>query len=96
MQTQDILKKMKKRGLIFERMLPTSDLEVIADLTEAGCGIGILPGNIAASHQIASLPKTPTYHDEICLLYHGQHQDVQAFKVITEAIKQGFAKIAKS
>ncbi len=89
-QTQVILKKLKKQGMAFTRHITTSSLEVVAELTQAGCGIGILPGNIAASYELAALPKAPAYSDEICLLYHDQHRNVKAIQVITDAVKKAF------
>jgi DNA-binding transcriptional LysR family regulator len=90
-QTQVILKKLKKQGIEFNRVMPTSSLEVIADLTEAGNGIGILPGNIAKLHQVTAVAKAPFYDDDICLIYHGQNRDVKALQVIADAIKKAFS-----
>lgn len=90
LQTQVILKQLKKQGVEFNRMIPSSNLEVIADLTKAGCGIGILPNSIASLHGLQALPDAPYYDDERCLLYHGQHRDVKAIQTISAAIKQHF------
>jgi DNA-binding transcriptional LysR family regulator len=90
LQTQDILLKLKKQGLNFARILPTNNLEVIAELTVSGCGIGILPANIALPRKLVRVPKAPYYADEICLLYHGENRDIKALQVIVEAIKAAF------
>jgi DNA-binding transcriptional LysR family regulator len=90
LQTQDILKKLKKKGMNFARVLPTNNLELIADLTASGCGIGILPGNIAMPRKLVRIPGAPFFEDEICLLYHGENRDVKALQVIVAAIKAAF------
>jgi len=90
LQTQDILKKLKKQGMNFARVLSTNNLELIAELTASGCGIGILPANIAVPRKLVRIPKAPYYADEICLLYHGENRDIKALQVIIDAIKAAF------
>lgn len=89
-QVQSILKAMKQSGLQYNRLITTNNLEVIAELTQHGCGIGILPGKIAKSYQLEELANTPDFEDEICLLYRGESRHVRVIQVIVEAIKQGF------
>lgn len=91
LQTQSILKKMKKTGLMYQRIIPSNSLEVIADLTESGCGIGILPANVAAKRKLIRLAKSPVHQDEICLVYRGENREVKAIQVITDAIKKAFS-----
>lgn len=90
-QTQSILKNMKKAGIEYGRLLPANSLEVIADLTRSGCGIGILPGNIAKLHDLQLIENTPYHEDEICLLYRGENREVRVIQTIVKAIKAGFA-----
>ncbi len=87
-QTQALLKKLKKHGLSSSRILTTSSLEVIADLTATGCGIGVLPASLAATRKLTMVPKTPFYRDEICVLYHGENREIKAIQVITQAVKK--------
>ncbi|RDI41520.1 LysR family transcriptional regulator [Aquicella lusitana] len=89
-QTQSILKKLKRDGIAYKRIISTNNLEVIADLTQSGCGIGILPGNVARARNLISIPKAPFYQDEICLLYRGENRDVKAIQAITNAVKAAF------
>jgi DNA-binding transcriptional LysR family regulator len=91
-QSQSILKSMKKAGLEYGRLIPANSLEVIADLTKNGCGIGILPGNIAKLYNLKAIPNTPFHEDEVCLLYRGENRDVRVIQVIVEAIKTSFAE----
>jgi len=90
MQTQTILRKLKKLGVNHTRLLTTNNLEVIAELTANGCGIGILPSHIAHSKNLVKIPKAPFYDDEVCLLYHGSNRDIKAIQVIVNAIKEVF------
>lgn len=90
MQTQTILRKLKKLGVNHTRLLTTNNLEVIAELTASGCGIGILPSHIAHSKKLIKIPKAPFYDDEVCLLYHGSNRDIKAIQVIVNAIKEVF------
>ena len=89
-QTQAILKTMKKNGMHYKRMIPSNNLEVIANLTQHGAGIGILPGNIAKLYHLVQIENSPHYEDEICLLYRGENRNVRVIQVIAEAIKKGF------
>lgn len=90
MQIQSILKNLKKMGVNNTRLLTTNSLEVIAELTASGCGIGILPTKIAVAKKLIKIPKAPCFDDEICLLYHGSNRDIQAIQTIAQAIKGAF------
>lgn len=92
LQTQAIFKKMKKQGLAFKRMIPTNNLEVIAELTASGCGIGIMPANIAKLKPVQRVKKAPHFDDELCLVYHGENRAVKAIQVITETIKNAMLR----
>jgi DNA-binding transcriptional LysR family regulator len=92
-QTQTLLKKCVKTGALSKRMMTTSSLEVIANLTANGCGIGILPTRVAKSiypDKLKRLPKTPVYSDEICLIYRPENKHIQAIQTIIHTIKNFF------
>lgn len=89
-QIQSILKSLKQSGLQYKRLISTNSLEVIADLTRSGCGIGIVPGNIAKSYNLAEVADSPYFEDEICLLYRGENRNVRVIQAIADAIKAGF------
>jgi len=89
-QTQTLLKDLKKQGIHYAHLLPSNNLEVIADLTQSGCGIGILPTNLAVSKNLTPVPHAPFYADEICLLYRGENRDIKAIQAITQAIRAAF------
>lgn len=92
LQTQSILKKLKKDGIHYDRMITSSNLEVIAELTKSGCGVGILPANVAKRCKLTKIVDAPTHLDEICLLYRGENRDVKAIQTITKAIKSALNK----
>jgi LysR family transcriptional regulator, cell division regulator len=93
-QTQAILKEMKKRHMKFSRIISSNNLEVIADLTKSHSGIGILPGNVATTRHLTPIAKSPYYEDEICLLYRGENRNVKAIQIITSAIKSAFERLS--
>src|SRR3989338_3665061 len=65
LQTEHLLKKMHKQHLHYRRMITSNNLEVIAQLTAAGAGIGILPANVAQHFEkLKPIPKMPIYTDE--------------------------------
>lgn len=87
-QTKNILKKLKKENIAYSRIIYSNSLEVIAKLVKEGCGIGILPSNVATPYNLISINKKIFHQDEICLLYRGENRNIRAIQVITEAIKQ--------
>jgi DNA-binding transcriptional LysR family regulator len=87
-QTQVLLARCKKQGIHFNQVLTTENLEVIADLTAKGCGIGVFPASIAEKYpNLKRIPNAPTYKDEVCLVYRHENRDVRAIQAITKAIK---------
>lgn len=103
-QIQSLLQKLRKkqgarkrqgvsdvaqhRHAFCHRIVQSSSLEVIADLTAAGAGIGILPARVAKLRKLRLLDKTlPTYKDRICLVYRVDYQRHQGSKTIINAIR---------
>lgn len=89
-QTQVLLKKIHSKGIKYKRMITTNNLEVVANLTAEGVGIGILPGSVAKSfHQakLSQLSDAPVFHDEICLVYRHENRNLKTVQVVLEAIK---------
>jgi DNA-binding transcriptional LysR family regulator len=88
MQTQTLLSRCKKQGIHHNQIVTTENLEVIADLTANGCGIGIFPASIAAKYaNLKRIPNSPTYKDEVCMVYRHENREVRAIQAITMAIK---------
>src|SRR3989344_1950132 len=81
-----------KKGMRYARMLGTHNLEVIADLTAQGGGIGILPTSLAKRFgKLKKIANTPTYPDEIYLVYRPENRTVKAIQTIASAIKAFFS-----
>lgn len=92
-QTKILLRTMRKRGTHYTRLIPSNNLEVIADLVERGAGIGILPANVARLRKLTQIVNAPQHHDELCLVYRGENRDVKSIQVIATAIKRAFAEL---
>lgn len=89
-QTQFLLKRIDDKGVKYKRIITTNNLEVIANLTVAGVGIGILPGSVVKSLQSTTLKQlvgAPVYKDEICLVYRHENRNIKTMQVVMEAIK---------
>lgn len=90
-QTQILLGRLQKRDSRFRRVIHSSSLEVIADLTSHGAGIGILPQRVAqmpGHHKLKQLNiGLPSVTDKICLVYRPDAQKSSASKQIIKAIK---------
>lgn len=93
LQTQDILKQLKKSGPPPQRLLTSNNLEVITDLTLHGAGVGIIPTRVATKWKEKGLtpyPGSPQFHDEIYLLYRLENKNVKVIQEITKEIKKIF------
>lgn len=91
-QTQWVLKKLTALGFKDKRrrIITTNNLEVIANLTAAGVGIGIVPARVILSlhpNTVIKLAQTPIYRDEICLVYRHENRNLSAVQVLCKEIK---------
>lgn len=94
-QTQWLLKQLHKTGIKNYRTVTSSSLEVMANLTAHGCGIGILPTNVALAMQpnkLKVIPKMPSYNDEIYLAYRPENREIKALQAVIDSIKLHFKK----
>lgn len=92
-QTQWLLKRIHRQGIKYKRVVTSNSLEVIANLTANGGGIGILPTSAALSafaNKLTRVAKMPYYHDEICLVYRHENRNIKAVQAIIHAIKECF------
>ncbi len=70
MQSQEILKQLKKLKRPFQRQIEASSLEVVATMAVEGCGVAVLPGRVAAHYsQLRRLDQSPIVKDLISLIY---------------------------
>lgn len=89
-QTQWLLKRIHKKTLKYKRVITTNNLEVVASLTSAGAGVGILPASVITTfykNKLVMIPGVPIYHDEICLVYRHENRNIKAIQIIIDAIK---------
>jgi LysR family transcriptional regulator, cell division regulator len=89
-QTQFLLKKTTSKNLKYKRVITTNSLEIVANLTAAGVGVGVLPGTVVKSlHplKLYRIPGAPSYHDEICLVFRHENRNTEALKAVIDAIK---------
>lgn len=86
-QVQSLLKKRKS---VFQRVLTSQNLEVVAKLTESGVGIGILPTRVAKSAAASKLmslsSELGSFKDKICLVYRADTPKTAAHKAIVDII----------
>lgn len=86
-QTQTIL---RKTNIEFSRTVRSGSLELIASLVDAGAGIGIIPGQVAAQWPgLKPLPDLPRFQDEIALLYRAENRRVAAFRELATRLEKG-------
>ncbi|OAI48595.1 hypothetical protein AYO45_04630 [Gammaproteobacteria bacterium SCGC AG-212-F23] len=89
MQAEFLLKKIKKSGIHFDRILTSDSMEVVASLTASGCGVGILPERVVQSlfpGELKIVAKTPSHFDELCLIYRNENRHIKAVQKILSSI----------
>jgi len=88
--THLMLKKCKTANLKFKRILKVNSIEVIANLTANGCGIGLLPSCFIKSvyaNKLKRLPNVPVIKNDKYLIYRKEYLNITAIKTIIETIK---------
>lgn len=93
-QSQWILKKIKKAGMDYKRIISTSSLEMIAHLTAEGVGVGIIPARVMKSlyPNLTPIARSPVFYDDICLIYRSEYRDLKTLQVTAMAIKNYLLK----
>jgi DNA-binding transcriptional LysR family regulator len=90
-QVQKLIGDLHKKELGFKRVIHSSDLEVIADLTATGVGVGILPKRVATRIIAQKLRPLgdglPVLKDSICLIYRADAQKTNGSRILIHAIK---------
>jgi LysR family transcriptional regulator, cell division regulator len=90
-QVQKLITDIQKKEQGFKRMIQSSSLEVITDLTASGVGVGILPKRVATRISVQKLRPLsdclPTFKDKICLIYRADAQKTYGSRIIADAIK---------
>ncbi len=93
-QTQWVLKRLKKASLDFSNFVPAPNLEVVYCMVAAGAGYGVLPGRVAKSEAGAKLSvvdvKLPSFKDELFLAYRKEVMSSRAAKTLIECGRECF------
>lgn len=90
-RTPLLLKRWKNSKLKSARIVTSTSLEIVADLTVAGAGIGILPACFAQllyQGKLERVPDAPVFNDEFYLIYRKENRDVKAVLTVITAIKK--------
>jgi DNA-binding transcriptional LysR family regulator len=91
LQTQHILKKLKRRKKGFERTITSNSLEIITTLTREGAGYGVIPSRVVSmfNHKkdLRPLKDSPVFKDELYLIYRVENKNIEYIKTIKESIK---------
>lgn len=92
LQTQDILRKLRRQGRSYRRIMECSNLEVLTRLAQSGAGTAILPERVARSQNRKLIPVhgAPQFPDEIALIYRTEQRNLQSLKVLAEAVQAAF------
>ncbi len=88
-QSQQVLQALVKRKVSFRRTVHSSSLELIAALTAAGAGIGLLPQRVAQRNPrlVQLSPGFPTVSDRHCLVFRTDAQRSTASKALVKWIR---------
>jgi len=92
LQSQALIKKYKKAGFKYRHIISTADLEVALSLVESGCGIGILPSEVALRHpqyKLKRIEGSPSVNDKVAIIYRRENRVVSAIQKIVDAIVVG-------
>lgn len=90
-QTHHLLRKWKTANLNTARIITSNSLEVVANLTVHGCGIGIMSSCFLETlypKQLNRVAGAPAIFDEVYLIYRKENKDVKAVTTVIDAIKK--------
>lgn len=93
-QTKDLLTKMKRASMKFERIVHCSSLEVIASMAASGAGAALLPERVAKLNHTADLVRAadaPVFHDELFVAYRHENRGNLALETLVKRIVASFA-----
>ena len=93
-QTQWLLKRIKKTALDFTHFVPSPNLEVVHRMVAAGAGYGVLPARVANCEPGVKLSvvdaKLPSFKDQLFLAYRKDVMTSRAAKTLIEIGKDCF------
>lgn len=93
LQTQDILRKLSRKGIRFQRTIESSSLEVIAQLVNSGVGYGILPERVVkafsnSNSSVQQVRDAVEFIDRICLVYKPEFRKLKRGEVLLKHLSQ--------
>ncbi|MEZ4871351.1 MAG: LysR family transcriptional regulator [Bdellovibrionales bacterium] len=89
-QSQDILRKLSKKGFDFTNTIESTSLEVIAQLMVAGAGCAILPERVVKAFsqgKAVQVKNAPQFNDRICLVFRPEFKKALRGQVFIDAAK---------
>ncbi|MEK7690455.1 MAG: LysR family transcriptional regulator, partial [Bdellovibrionota bacterium] len=91
LQSQALLKALKRKRVVFDRQLTGGSLEVLAQLASAGAGVAILPERVAKEAGALLLwgAAPPEVVDRLCLVYRADSQRGLAGRTIARSVVAG-------
>jgi LysR family transcriptional regulator, cell division regulator len=91
-QSHKITRAAKKSGLNFGKVITSTDIEVICALAASGCGVAILPSEVALrnpAHNLVKMSGSPVVKDKVALVYRQENKSSNLFSLVTKEIKDG-------
>lgn len=95
LQTQEVLRKLQKKGIQFTRIVESSSLEVISQLVLSGAGCGILPERVIKSFgnaEIQAVKNAPEFQDRMCLIYKSEFRKLARGQALIEKINKSLSQ----
>lgn len=91
-QTDSVLKQIKKSQMQYARIITSSSLEVIASLVNSGAGMGILPTRVAQNEvlklDLKAIKNAPQFQDRHSLIFRADTQTSKANRQLAREIEQ--------
>ncbi len=88
--SDNLLQKCKEINIEFNRSMKINSIDVIANLTAKGCGLGILPScyvNKQYADKLKRVVNMPIVTNNIYLIYRKEYLNVQVIKTTIDCIK---------
>jgi len=95
-QSQDLLRQMAKKKLVFNRTITSSNLEVISSLVAVGTGVGILPTNVAKKFREFNLKPFESqfsFEDRVCMIFRADVQKSKASRYLAQKITTALGSV---
>lgn len=91
-QTDSVLKQIKKSQMRYARIITSSSLEVIASLVNSGAGMGILPTRVAQNEvlnlDLEAIKNAPQFQDRHSLIFRADTQTSKANRQLAREIER--------